>query len=234
MNKIKLLRELQKYPLFTFNDFVRETRFKAKYAKLSIFRLKKEKLIFEIERGKYTVFDDPMAFASLIITPSYISFWTSLKFYNLTEQLPKDIMIASSKTKKQIIFNKSKIQFFKTKNMWGYKKQRYEGFDIFIAEPEKAIIDSSLLKNVPFDEIIKAVKTKEFNADKLIEYAIRTGNKSLIKRLGLIMDYFGFNTEKLLSYKDNNYIVLDWNSKKQGKKNKKWKIIDNRRLDDID
>ncbi len=231
MKKIELLRQLQKYPLFTFNDFIKETRFSAKYAKVSIFRLKKEKLIFEIEKGKYTVFDESMIFASLIVTPSYISFWTALKFYNLTEQLPKDIMIASSRIKKPII--KHRIQFFKTKNMWGYKKQRYEGFDIFIAEPEKAIIDSLLLKNVPLDEIIKAIKTKEFNADMLVDYALKIKNKTLIKRLGFIMDYFGFNTAKLLNYKDNNYVVLDWNYKKQNKKNKKWKIIENRRIDDI-
>lgn len=231
MKIIELLKSLKKYPFFTFNDFVRETKLSTKYAWLSIFRLKKEKLIFEIEKGKYTVFGDPMIFASLIVTPSYISFWTALKFYNLTEQLPEDIMVASPRVKKPI--TKSRIQFFKTKNIWGYKKQRYEGFDIFMAEPEKAIIDSLLLKNVPFDEIAKAIKTKEFNADTLINYIIKTKNRTLMKRAGYIMDYFGFNTGKLLNYKDNNYVILDWNYKKQGKKNKKWKIIENRRIDDI-
>jgi len=144
-------------------------------------------------------------------------------FYNFTEQLPREIMIASPKPKKAINFKGTKIRFFKTKHLWGYKKQRHGRFDIFVAEKEKCII---------FDEIMKAVETKDFDPNKLIEYAIKVGNKSAMKRLGFLMEYYGLETEELEKNLDNNYVLLDWNMDENGKKNVKWKIIVNRDFDD--
>lgn len=233
MKKIEIIRELEKRPLFTFNEFVRMIAKTQKYARTYLYRLKKENHIFQVERGKYTVFDDPMIVSSHIMVPSYISFWTAIRFHNLTEQLPVDIMIAVPKSKKAIEFQGVKLRFFKMKHMWGYKKQRYRDFDIFVAEKEKCIVDSLLLKNTPFDEIAKAVKTKDFDARKLAEYGIKAGNKSLMKRLGYLMENFELETEKLARHLDNNYILLDWSGTEKGKKDKKWKIIVNRRLDDI-
>src|SRR3989344_3070176 len=128
MKKIVLIRTLEKYPLLTFNEFVRFTGKGVKYCRTHLYRLKKEKLIFEIERGKYTVYENPLLFASLIAAPSYISFWTALRFYNLTDQLPLHIMIASKKSRKEINFFNTKIKFYKLRYFWGYKKTRYEKF----------------------------------------------------------------------------------------------------------
>ncbi len=233
MKKLELIKKLRQFPLFSFNEFVRLTGMSSEYARLYLFRLKKDGLIFQIERGKYSVYDDSMIFSSFINVPSYISFWTAFRFYNFTEQLPSDIMIAVPRTRTDIAFQGTNIRFFKTKYFWGYKKQRYKDFDIFLAEKEKGILDAFLLKNTPFDEIVKALQSKEYDALKLVEYGIRTKNKSLIKRVGYIMEYLGFNTEKLLKFIDNNYVLLDWNGTKKGKKIKKWKIIENRRLNDI-
>ena len=262
MKKIELIKMLEKYPLFTFNEFVRMTGKSSEYARTYLYRLKKEGLVFRVEKGKYTVFDDAMMFSSHIIVPSYISFWTAFRFHNFTEQLPSDIMIAVAKSKENIAFKGTKVRFFKTKHLWGYRKYRYRDFDIFVAEKEKCIIDSLLLKNVPFDEIVKSIRTKEFDADKLSQYAVKTGNKSLMKRVGYIMDQCGMNAaaERLTRYLDNNCILLDWSATGKGKTNKKslksvrqtgrfpgfliaeenlscnkkFKIIENRRLDDID
>ncbi len=226
MKKIELIRMLEKYPLFTFNEFVRITGKSSEYARTYLYRLKKEGLVFSVERGKYTVFDDAMLFSSYISVPSYISFWTGLVFHNMTEQLPVEITVAVAKSKENIVFKGTKVRFFKTKQIWGYRKYRYRGFDIFVAEKEKCIIDSLLLKNVPFDEIVKSIRTKEFDADKLSEYAVKTGNKSLMKRVGYIMDKCGMNSaaDRLTKYTDNNYVLLDWSATGKWKINKKsWK-----------
>ncbi len=231
--KIQLLKKLEEYPLFTINEFVRIAGKSPEYARTMIYRLRKERLLYQVEKGKYSVHDDPLVFSSYIIIPSYISFWTALRFHNLTEQLPKNIMLASPKSKNEIKFQGTKIAFFKTNHFWGYKKERYRNFEIFVAEKEKAIIDCMLLKNTPFDEVAKAVAKKELDSKKMAEYAIKAKNISLMKRLGYIMEYFGLDAEPLVRYLDNNYISLDWNAPKEGEKNKNWKIILNRRLDDI-
>lgn len=233
MNRINAIKALEKRPLFTFNEFVRIIGKKPQYARIYLHRLKSRGLVFQIERGKYSVFDDPLIFSSHIMLPSYISFWTALRFYGFTEQLPVEIMIASPKPREGISFHGTKIHFFKTKHLWGYKKQRYAGFDIFVAEKEKSIIDSLLAKNTPFDEIAKAVETRDFDAKRLIEYAVKTKNKSLMKRVGYLMENFGLEPKELAGHLDNNYVLLDWNGGKKGEKSKNFKVIVNRRLNDI-
>ncbi|MEK6914999.1 MAG: hypothetical protein AABW89_00460 [Nanoarchaeota archaeon] len=227
MKKIELLRVLEKYPLFTFNEFVKITGKSIKYSRTYIYRLKKDKLIFEIEKGKYTLKDNPLIFASFITAPSYISFWTALRFYNVTDQLPNEIMVASKRSKKEITFLNAKIKFYKVKYLWGYRKIRYNNFDIFIAELEKSIIDSVASGLVPLSEIVDVLINEEINTLKLKEFAIKTGSKSLIKRIGFLLDKIKVDADEMLKYIDYNYIILDINNKSKGDKNKKWRIIDN-------
>lgn len=229
MKTIELLKILQEYPLFTENDVAKIVDKNASYVKTMLYRLRKRKLIHRVERGKYTVHDDVLVFASHIVIPSYISLWTALRHYNLTEQLPKTVFVVVPKHKEQFKFHSTLIEFVKSKHFFGFRKERYRDFDIFIAEPEKAAIDSLLSKKIPLDEIVKAIKTKELKTEKLIDYSIKTKNKSLIKRLGFILEEAHLECKRLNKFVDNNYICLDLMLGRTGRKNNKWRIIDNRR-----
>ncbi|MBI4163065.1 MAG: hypothetical protein HY513_05255 [Candidatus Aenigmarchaeota archaeon] len=227
MKTIKLAASLSKYPLFTINDLARLLRKDEKYVKVVAYRLMKDGIIKQVERGKYTVYDDVIEFASCIAVPSYISFWTALKFYGLTEQLPEQVMIAIPKSKKNIIFNGTTISFTKLKQFWGYSKIRYGAFDIMIAEKEKAIIDCLLAKNTPFDEVAKAISSDELDYNKLIDYTKKAGNISAAKRIGYLIENYGKDASKLLEMLDLNCIPLNWSTRSAGKKNKRWKLTIN-------
>jgi predicted transcriptional regulator of viral defense system len=233
MNSIKLLNEMRKWPLFTINDLSRTLRKDESYVKVVANRLHKKGLINHIERGKYTAHEDAAEFASYIIVPSYISFWTALMMHGLTEQLPRDIMIASLRSKKDILFKGQRITFIKMKDLWGYSKTRYRDFDVFIAEKEKAIIDCLLAKNTPFDEIAKALSSRKADFSRLADYAKRAGNKTAAKRAGHLIERYGGDAGSLLEMVDGNYVPLDWAAGIRGKKDKRWKVIVNRGLDDI-
>lgn len=229
MNTIELLKILREYPLFTLNDIAKVINKEPDYVKTLIYRLRKRDLVYRIERNKYTIHSDVFIFASYIYYPSYISLWTALRYYNLTEQLPRKIYVMTPRSKKYVKLKDVSIEFIKTKHFFGFKKERYMDFDIFVAELEKVVIDSLLTKKVPLDEIIRAIKVGQLDKNKIVEYAIKIKNKALIKRLGFILEESSFNCEKLKKFVDNNYVVLDFSLRKEGKKNKKWKIIDNRR-----
>lgn len=229
MKTINLIKILQNYPLFKENDVAKIVNKKPEYIKTLLYRLNEKKIIHRIERGKYTCYDDALLFASYIYVPSYISLWTAIRYYNLTEQLPKTIFVMVPKSRKPLKFQDVSIEFIKTKYFFGFKKERYRDFDIFIAEPEKAVIESLISKKIPLDEIEKTIKTKQLNINRLLNYAIKTKNKSLIKRLGLVLEENNIKCERLKRFVDANYIVLDLMLSKQGKKNKKWRIIDNRK-----
>ena len=95
MKTIKLLKILERYPVFTVNDLARILNKKQEYIKTLLYRLKKRDLVYRLERNKYTIYDDAFLVASLLYFPSYISLWSALRFYNLTEQLPKKIFVPS-------------------------------------------------------------------------------------------------------------------------------------------
>lgn len=236
MKKITLLKELEKYPIFNVKIISELIKKRKTYAKLIIFRLKKEGLIFEIERNKYTVYKDPILIASQITWPSYISIWTALKFYNMTEQLPQTIFVITTRhRRRKINFLNNAILFIRVnpKYFFGYSKKTYGDSIIFMANKEKTLIDSVLFKKISFSEISEIIKynLKDIDFNKLNKYLLKIENKTIIKRFGWLLDRLGIDYySKFEKYIDNKYIGLDYAMPLKGSKNKKWKVIENVRL----
>jgi predicted transcriptional regulator of viral defense system len=224
MKSVELLKELRNYPLFSENDLAKILQKKAEHVKTLLYRLRKQKLVFRVERGKYSAHDDPLIFSSYLYQPSYISLWTALRFYNLTEQLPRTVFVMVPKPKKAIRFMDRDIVFAKTKHFWGYQKERYDGFEIFMADREKAVIDCLISNKIPLDEVVKAIENTGLDVDKLVGYVLKIGGASLAKRAGYLLEESGYDSNPLLSLVDYNYVPLDPSLGKTGKKNKKWRL----------
>ena len=222
MKSINLLKRLERHALFTENDIAKIINKNPSYVKTLLYRLHKNGFIKRIEKGKYSVYDDPMIFASYITKPSYLSLWTAFRHYNMIQQQPFGIFVISPISKKPIRFQNIEIIFSKTKHMSGYQKERYGDFDIFVAEKEKAIIDALLFK-LPIQDICYAIENGEMDFKKIAAYAKKTRNKSLIKRIGYIL-YKKTGNSYNLKPLDNNYISLDYLNSKKGKKDKRWKL----------
>lgn len=205
------------------------------------FRLKKKKLILEVEKGKYFVlgFDkakilsNPWYVACQIFVPSYISFWTSLNYYGLTEQVPYKIFLAATRQKrKEVVFHSGlfKYIYMKPYKFFGYTQTNIGGLPVLMAEEEKALIDSldQPVYAGGITEITKclynAIVEKRIKLDKLINYAIKMKNKSLCSRLGFLLEQMQIKAESLKRYVSNSFIPLDLDRPKTKDWNKKWKI----------
>lgn len=224
----KYLKIFQEYPLFTTNDAAKLLHGKSYYPKIFLYRFVKNGLATRISKGKYSVQEDPITFASLIYSPSYIALWSALTFHGLTGQIPKDIFVATIKNRQSIKYNGVKIHFFKLKQMWGFEKINYKGFSIFVSDIEKTIIDCLLARSVPIPIIYDAIENAKIDIAKLIAYLDKIKNKALAKRIGFLMEIAGNDiSEKLKGYIDNNYTALEPSNKGKGKKNKKWRVIEN-------
>ncbi len=237
MKRIILINELKKYPVFTLKTVGEIIEKDRDYAKLVVYRLKKDKLILEIEKNRYTLQKDPLVVASNIIWPSYISCWSALRYYNLTEQLPQvtSVMTTRARSKREIRFNNTRIVFtkIKPKYFFGYGKERQGDFNIFIAEKEKALIDSALFKKVSFSEVGDIIKDniRAINVNLLVDYLIKIKNKALIKRFGFLLESLGIDTyDRFKELLDSKYIPLDYALTAEGKKDRKWRVIKNAEL----
>ena len=206
-----------------------------------LFRLKKRKLILEAEKGKYFVlgFDkakilsNPWFVACKIFIPSYVSFWTALNYYGLTEQVPYKVFLATTRQKrKEIRFHSGifKYVFVRPYKFFGYEKINVGGLTALMAQEEKALVDA--LDHPEYSGGISEVAKCLYNAKiekrikyaKLINYAIKMKNKSLCSRLGFLLELIKIDAGSLNPYISKSYILLDPNRVRTNKWNKKWKI----------
>jgi predicted transcriptional regulator of viral defense system len=186
--------------------------------------LKKKKAIVSVNSGIYFLSDaSELSISTYINWPSYISFFSALNYYKMTDQMPKIIFLASAKYKKQI----NSFKFIKL------SKNRFFGYtsfnNIIIAEKEKAVIDSLLLPKYSggIKEIERIMKNNlnELNIDKLIDYSIKVKSKAVMRRLGFILEKCNIKNKilnKLVKNIGKGYEKLDPSLKKTNIYNSKW------------
>ncbi|MBS3159894.1 hypothetical protein J4436_03835 [Candidatus Woesearchaeota archaeon] len=215
--------ETMKTSVLTLNDISKIINKNKEYSRLYIYRLKKRNIITEIEKNKYTLSDEPYEVASNLIFPSYISFISAYSIYGLTTQIPKTIYIVSSKPKKSLIFNKMTINFVVLKNVFGYRKMIYKKNYLFVAELEKAIIDSLYLpKFCPISETFEVLKNK-IDIEKLLKYALLMNSIVLLKRLGFLLDLISIDISKKVKI-NNRYDLLNPYLKKSKNNSVRWRL----------
>jgi len=199
------------------------------YASLVLSRLQKRGVLKKITRNKYTAIECMPVIATELYVPCYLSFWSASQYYGYTEQIVNLFQVVVTRRRKAISFENYKIKFIvlPKRYFFGFTKQETrEGF-VFIAEPEKLVIDALLRPHElgNFDEIINIVKNAPLDIEKLTEYLFATKNISVMKRCGfLIEEYKQIDLSQKLKIKDKNYISLNPFTKNAKKTIPKWRL----------
>ena len=234
MKALQILKKLEGCPTFNIDIFANIINKDKTYAKMHLNRLKNRGIVKQIQRNVYTVQEDPLVIASRIIWPSYISLWAAFRYHNLTEQIPNKISVVTtrSKSRENIQTMNTTIIFEKIRPSWffGFSKIKIQDFEVFMAEPEKALIDAVLLKKISTTEIYSLLKEniKDIYTKKIVDYIIRTENHALAKRFGWMLESLECKYAKRLekqAYK--TMIPLDITRPVTGINNKKWGVIIN-------
>ena len=181
--------------------------------------------------------EDVLVLACNLIWPSYISFWTALNYYKLTEQAPRTLFLATTGRKREIKMGNVAVQFVQLspKRFFGYTKVDH----VCIAEKEKAIVDSLLFpRYVALSEVCKALDAAEVSFEKLVEYATRMGNASLNKRLGFLLEILNIKLppkllKRLRTSVGRGYSLLDPTKRPSKNYNKRWMLNVNVTIDDL-
>lgn len=196
-----LFKTLQQHKIyvFSFEDallfFPEEKR---QNLKRMILRWKEQGKLAALRRGLYefTYPDDfhiPDFFiANCLYEPSYISLETALSNYSI---IPEVSMAAASITAKPTRRFRNKHGFFvyrsvKPSAYTGYIIQRQAGFDIRIAEPEKALVDYLYFKTYRGRKI-------DFAQERLDKGVIRRLNR---KKLAQYAKLYNLSLKELYAY----------------------------------
>ncbi|MFH1452739.1 MAG: hypothetical protein ABIH00_02010 [Armatimonadota bacterium] len=172
----------KKYYIFSFNDiltfFPKENK---SNLEKRIYTWKKKGWVYSIKKGLYEltypqdIIIPDLYIANRLYAPSYISLETALSYYSI---IPEVAMGATSITTKPTRKFKNKHGFFSYRTVkpvlfTGYSILEQNGFEVLIAEPEKALVDYLYFnKGVDFEEerFEKDVLSK-LNRRKLRYYA---------------------------------------------------------------
>jgi len=176
-------------------------------AKKKLHQLEKRGWVARLERGKYLVIpleagaerrwsEEPYLVASTLVQPAAIAYWTAIRHWNWTEQIPRIIYVQTTSRKKatgRTVFG-VQYQFVtvpKTK-FYGHIKEWYKGKPVLITDKEKTLVDCAddVERAGTIEELAKAVKASasEISWLKLNEYVQRFPNRSAMKRLGFLFE----------------------------------------------
>ncbi len=222
---------------FTISDMCTLFDISNNYASQMVFQLKMDEKIEEIEKGKYTLPEGvgyPFLIASRTVQPSYISFETALSVYR-TKEISKDEIyyVATPKRKRPIVFKKYNFKYITLKpyKFFGFCQLNINGNKVAMAEPEKAIVDC--LEETAYGPELDKFKVilkdilEYISIKKLIKYALRCQNKSLLARLGYLLETVGIDVPIKEKYLPKDYVKFDPAGDRQGKWIARWNIIDN-------
>ncbi len=199
------------------------------YASLVVSRLQKRGLLKKVTRNKYTTIESMPVLATQVYVPCYLSFWSASQYYGYTEQILNTFQVAITKRRKMISFENYKIKFIvlPKRYFFGFTKvETREGY-VFIAEPEKLLIDALLRPQEMgnFDEIINIVKNAPMDTEKIVEYLLITKNISVSKKVGFLMEkYKSMDLSQKLKINDKNYISLNPFTKNAKEIISKWRL----------
>lgn len=174
---MEFIRQLQTLDrgFFTTADLEKITGLKKDSLKVALNRLVKQEILTRLKRGVYqlslnTV--DVKRIANQLYYPSYLSFESALSILGILSQIPYTQTFATIKKSKRMTIWGTEAEFtqLKTDLFFGYK---FEG-GIYIAEPEKALLDELYMvsrgkRAVSIDEL----DVENINRDRLKEYAVK-------------------------------------------------------------
>lgn len=142
---IKTLASLDK-GYFTSADLEKITGLAKNSLKVAVYRLVKNGLLVKIKRGVFQLAFNPIdvkKIANQLYYPSYLSFESALSQYGILSQIPYAQTFATPKRSKKITLWETQVEYRQL------QKELFFGYvlanGIYIAEPEKALLDELYL-----------------------------------------------------------------------------------------
>lgn len=175
MNTMSFIKTLQSLDrgFFTVADLEKIIGLERSSLKVTLNRLVKRQVLIRLKRGVYQLSIssvDVKKIANQLYYPSYLSFESALSSYGILSQIPFTQTFATTKKSKKMTIWNTEVEFTQIKEelFWGFVLK--EG--IYIAEPEKALLDEFYLlgrgkRSINIDEL----DFKNIDKEKLIKYS---------------------------------------------------------------
>ncbi len=193
------------------------------------------------DKGKYV--EDPILVGKHLANPYFFSYYSALYLHGLSQQPATHFYLSTTNHLQKVDYHG--LVFYPVtltkKRFFGFDEIKYREENVFVSDLERTIVD---VMNRPeyaggYEEIIRSFQDVEkVEWKRLLKYLDTMGEKILFNRTGFIFDMLGKfvdtpdwvlkELEKRLS--DNIYY---FEKNRKGSYVKKWKIIVDRRLENV-
>ena len=181
-----------------------------------------KKRIQRIERGRYLLVparagveghwaESPWVIVSHLIDVYYIGFWSAMNYWDMTEQIPYTVFVATTKRKRNLEYGNQRFEFvtLSKKKFFGFVKEKTGQKESFnISSREKTIVDG--LTHPEYCGSIVEVTKAMWNARKkvdwntILEMTEKIQINIVLKRLGYLL--FVLDIEEKISKKTRDKI----------------------------
>lgn len=139
------------------------------FVRVYVHRMVEKGLAWKPLEGRVAFTRDPFVVATQLMEPSYISLTSALYLRGFLDQVPSLVECATTRGTRRVddmVYRKINLKLF-----FGYTREERGGSYVFLAEPEKAVLDLAYygaLYPLIAEEVIP-----KLDADRLREYAVR-------------------------------------------------------------
>lgn len=223
-NRLLLTLEKDKMDVFTFKDAQKILKTSIPSVKNILMDLTRKKCIQRIEKGKYLLVparagyekywaEYPWIIVPHLIDVYYVAFWTAMNFWNMTEQIPLTVFVATTKRKRNLEFGNQRYEFvtLSKKKFFGYVEQKAGDIKFNISSKEKTLIDGLMHPEYcgGIIEVTKALwncrNENDVNWDVVLKYASDVGVNVVLRRLGYLLSFLEIKRDIVDKIKKNTF-----------------------------
>ncbi len=187
--------------------------------------------------------------AMALVKPAAISHWSALHHHGLTEQIPRQVFVLTTRdasipraqgekrnnSKSGYRVRNVTYQFVQVKpeRFFGTEKTWVGEARVTITDPERTLLDGLAMPRYygDFAEVLHAFQLWGDSLDvaRITDYALRL-DASIVKRLGWVLEHQGFARSELKLLEQHpvkGYRKLDPSGPRTGPRNRRWMIQEN-------
>jgi len=241
----------EKKPIFSSAD---AARLLGRDARQVLHRLARKRWVLPLTRGLYALVPLDVGVAgadvftlhnfvtaSLLVEPYYIGFWSALNYHGITEQIPRTTFIATTLAKHPVMVLSQECRFVRLspRKFFGWQEVEIDRHLVQVSDPEKTVADC--LDRPQYcggiETIARALyfSRDEVKMAEVVSYADRMGNRSILKRLGFILERTGLLDQYAHLLPESapaaGFTKLDPLSRRAGRHDTRWSLLVNYDLD---
>lgn len=255
-NRLLLALAEKEASVFSFEDAKNILQANNSATRHVLMNLTKKRRLQRIERGKYLLIperagqelywaESPWVIVPHLIDVYYVGFWTAMNYWDMTEQIPYTVFVATTKRKRNLEFGNQRFEFvtLSKKKFFGFVEQKANKKESFnISSREKTIVDGLMHPEYcgGIVEVTKAMwnARKEVNWQTVIKMAEKVEINTVLKRLGYLLSILDIEENILEKIKEKikkiPYHYLDPTTNKEKIENsKEYGLIINRTKDEL-